>query len=424
MTRPATLTPELILPAADLRRVKYAFMYGADACYGGLSEYSLRKAEVDFDLESLGAAIDYAHDYGGRFYVTVNIFPTSAQIDTLRSRIKELAALDPDAFIASDPGVISLISKLAPQIPIHLSTQANTLNYEAIDFWHNHGVKRVVLARELSLNDIAEISKRVPEVELECFVHGAMCISYSGRCLLSNVMTGRMSNQGTCTQPCRWRYREVLLEEAKRPGEYYPATQDEHGTYIMNSKDLCLIEHLDALKAAGVKGFKIEGRNKSEYYVAVVARAYRRAISLIDDRVLSEAEKAAERDRLRIEVETANHRGYTTGFLFGDALAGETYGASAPVRNYNYVGEVLEHMSAEGRSKISVKNKIVRGDLLELVTPGDVIHFKADELFNIEGEPVATASPGNSDAYVFTKLPVVPAGTLIRKSMITPASPV
>lgn len=398
-------TPELILPAGDLNKTKFAFMYGADSVYGGLAHYSLRKAEINFTYKSLGEAIDHAHGLKKKFYITLNIFPKNSQINTLKKEIKKLAKLNPDAFIISDPGLIQVSKKLAPKIRIHLSTQANSLNYETIKFWKSQGIKRVVLARELTLEEITEIKKKVPGIELEAFVHGAMCISYSGRCLMSSIMTGRESNQGLCTQPCRWQYK-VHLEEAKRPGEYFPVEEDENGTYIMNSKDLRLIEYLDELRKAGISSFKIEGRNKSEYYVAVVARAYRKAI---------ETNNIKELKKLSKELETLNYRDYTTGFILGKAKKGETYNDRAPIKKYDFVGVLKENK--DKLYKIEVRNKIRRNDNLELITPDEIIKFKIKDFYNLRKEKVIEAHPGNKNSFIYAELPKVPLNTLIRKKI-------
>lgn len=272
--------PELVLPAGDLHRVKIAFSYGADAVYVGLDKYSLRKAEVRFTIPQIKKAIEYAHSLDKKLYVTFNIFAHNKHLKSLEKDMKAIGKFHPDAFIISDPGVVALAQKVAPKIPIHLSTQANTVNIESVEFWLRQGIKRIVLARELMLKEITEIKKAVPKMELEIFVHGAMCISYSGRCLLSAAMTGRSANLGKCAQPCRWQYK-TYLEEAKRKGEFYPIEEDEKGTYLMNSKDLCLIEHLDKIVAAGITGLKIEGRNKTDFYVASAARAYRQALAAV-----------------------------------------------------------------------------------------------------------------------------------------------
>ncbi|PIZ00782.1 peptidase U32 [bacterium (Candidatus Howlettbacteria) CG_4_10_14_0_8_um_filter_40_9] len=471
-------TPELILPAADLNKTKYAFMYGADTVYGGLPGFSLRKAEVNFTLKTLSEAIDYAHNLKNKFYITLNIFPKNNQIDTLKKEIVKLAKLNPDAFIISDPGLIQVAKKLAPKVRIHLSTQANTLNYESVKFWKSQGVKRIVLARELTLKEIAEIKKKVPAMELECFVHGAMCISYSGRCLMSSFMTGRESNQGLCTQPCRWQYRAVnskqitdnkkirvnpsienpcqsaFLEEKQRPGEYFPIEEDVNGTYIMNSKDLCLIEHLEELQKAGVSAFKVEGRNKSEYYVSIAAKSYRQAIETISNSQYPISKKKNDLKKLKEELETLNYRDYTTGFIFGKAkLMGETYNDRAPIRKYEFVGVVESQLTASSKQltgdipfpvilatarrpeseqsqkkydsgqarmtqyRIQVRNKIKKNDTLEIITPTETVKFKIKDFYNLRKEKIAEASHGNKNSYIFAELPKVPIGSLIRKKL-------
>ncbi len=395
---------ELVLPAADPERAKYAFLFGADACYGGPARYSLRKAEVDFDVQSLGETIDLAHSLGKKFYVTINIFPKDTQMAGLAETVSTIANSKPDAFIASDPGAINVIKRQAPGIPIHLSTQANTTNSESVRFWADQGIKRIVLARELTLSEISTIHKAAPEVELECFVHGAMCIAYSGRCLLSAALTGREANQGMCAHTCRWQYN---LVEQTRPGEYFPIEEDETGTYIMNSKDLCLLPHLDQLAEAGVTSFKVEGRNKTEYYVSVMARAYKEAVSLIGKNDKESAERIAE---LMDEIRTTNHRGLTTGFLFGDAHKGETFDRAVPIRGYQYVGVAANDTTSrpEGLAdyhEIKVKNKMVVGDTLEMITPLATSSFELEKMYNLRGHPVSDASPGNTMSRVFMQLP-------------------
>ena len=379
---------ELILPASGLKKTKIAFKYGADACYGGLSKYSLRKAEVNFTEKELGRAIKIAHRSGGRFYVTFNIFPHNKNLGSIQKDVIKISKFKPDAFIISDPGVISLVKKNS-KIPIHLSTQANTTNWRSVKFWKDLGVKRIILARELSLKEIKEIHEKVPNLELEVFVHGAMCISYSGRCLLSAFMTGREANLGDCAQPCRWQYKlkvnNFYLEEEKRPGEYFPIEESENGTYILNSKDLRLIQYLPDLIKAGVTGLKVEGRNKSEYYLATIARAYRKALDAINS---SEAKKVLP--ELLEETEKVAHRGYTTGFLFGQAKVGEIYKKRGPQEKYKFLGIVED--SKNCYVKLFARNQIKKGMQIEVLAPQKIYQDKVEKII-IDSEEKDVANP-------------------------------
>ncbi|PIP31295.1 peptidase U32 [bacterium (Candidatus Howlettbacteria) CG_4_10_14_3_um_filter_37_10] len=389
-----TMKSELILPAGDLYKAKIAYLYGANACYGGLAKYSLRKAEVDFDFNTLKEAIDLAHSLGKKFYVTFNIFAHNYNLEKIEEDIKKIAAFGPDAIIASDPGVINFVRENS-DVPIHLSTQANTTNWQSVKFWKDLGVKRIVLARELTTQEIKEIHNKVPDIELEVFVHGAMCVSYSGRCLLSAVMTGREANQGDCAQPCRWLYKGQI-EERLRPGEFFPIEEDEKGTYIFNSKDLRLIDHLDKLAEAGVTGFKVEGRNKSEYYVASIAYAYKHAIEGIKKGKLK-----AVLPELLEETEKINYRGYTTGFLLGKAKEGEVYPDRVSIRKYNLLG-VIEKNEKAG-AKLLTRNQYKVGDDVEVLTPDEVFHDKILDIFDKNGQ-VAIANPGTKDHIVWVKM--------------------
>jgi putative protease len=372
------MKPELILPGGDLKRVKVAFQYGADAVYVGMNKHSLRKAEVRFDVPEIGEAIKYAHNIGKRLFVTFNIFAHNEQLADIESDMKKIAAFNPDAFIMADLGVINLAKKVAPNVPIHVSTQANSVNIEDVKFWKQYGAKRVVLARELTLVEIKQIHDAVPDIELEAFVHGSMCISYSGRCLMSNYMTGRDANRGECAQPCRWNYRvysdtpstviptkagiqkvnatsldlrlrgndgkstKYFLEETMRPGEYFPIEESENGTNIMSSKDVALVTELDKVLESGVVGLKVEGRNKSEYYLASIGYTYRRALDAIAEGKFDDELRGG----LTAELQKINHRGYTTGFIYGDAKKGETYDGRSPVRDWEYVGQIISSSPA------------------------------------------------------------------------------
>ena len=397
---------ELILPAGDLYKAKIAYIYGADACYGGLAKYSLRKAEVDFDFYTLKEAIDLAHSLGKKFYVTFNIFAHNYNLEKIEEDIKKIAAFGPDAIIASDPGIINFVRENS-DIPIHLSTQANTTNWQSVKFWKDLGVKRIVLARELTIEEITEIHDKVPDIELEVFVDGAMCISYSGRCLLSAIMTGREANQGDCAQPCRWLYKGQI-EERLRPGEFFPVEEDEKGTYIFNSKDLRLIDHLDKLLNVGVTGLKVEGRNKSEYYVAVIANAYRSALEALKKGHYKEA-----LPELLEETEKINYRDYTTGFLLGKAKEGEVYPERVQIRKYNLLG-VIEKNEKTG-AKLLTRNQFKVGDEVEVLTPGEVFSDKILDIFDKNGQ-VSIANPGTKDHIVWVKLEKkYPKFSMIRK---------
>ena len=354
--------PELLLPAGNLDTLKTAVIYGADAVYIGGEAFSLRAKADNFDKESMTEAIAFAHERGVKVYVTVNIFAHNYDLPGAESYLKELSGIRPDALIVSDPGLFMMAKRLAPGIDLHVSTQMNTTNYESYLFWHELGAKRVVNARELSLKELKEIRARIPEdMEMESFVHGAMCISYSGRCLLSAYMTGRSANRGACTHPCRWNYSVV---EEKRPGEFFPVEENERGTYIFNSKDLCMIEHIPELIASGIDSFKVEGRMKTQLYVASVARAYRKAIDdYLEDPALYEQNLPLYRE----EIRKCTYREYTTGFYFGkpDETA-QIYDSNTYVKNYIFLGSVSEVLP-DGSFRIEQKNKFSVGDEIEIL---------------------------------------------------------
>jgi len=358
--------PEILAPAGNLEKLKFAVDFGADAVYLGGKLFNLRAKAGNFTLEEMARGIEYAHDRGVKVYLTLNAFARNADFPGIEEFVKEVRELSPDAFIVSDLGVLSTVRELAPEIPLHVSTQANVTNYRAVKLLKELGVSRVVLARELSVPEIAEIKEKVPEVELEVFVHGAMCMAYSGRCLLSNYLSYRESNKGACSQSCRWKY--YLVEET-RPGEFIPIEEDESGTYIFNSKDLCALPVLDRLIEAGVDSFKIEGRVKSAYYVAVTTSVYRRAVELLAES--KEAFKEAL-PRLMEELEKVSHRPYTLGFLTGGRELLQHYESSSYIRNYKFLavyrGDYWE-----------VRNPVEVGDEVELFLP-DASVFKAKVL--------------------------------------------
>lgn len=356
--------PELLMPAGNLETLKTAVIYGADAVYIGGEAFSLRAKADNFDRAAMEEGLRFAHARGAKVYVTVNIFAHNADIHGAEAYLRELGEIGPDALIVSDPGIFSLCKRLIPDMELHISTQMNNTNYETFRFWHELGAKRVVTARELSLAEIREIRERTPaSLEIESFVHGAMCISYSGRCLLSSFMAGRDANRGACTHPCRWKY--ALVEE-KRPGSYYPIEEDERGTYILNSKDLCMIGHLPELIDAGVTSLKVEGRMKTQLYVATVARTYRRALDELKE---SEALYRSHLPLYEAEVRRCTHRAFTTGFYFGkpDSDA-QIYDSSTYVHGSVYLG-MAEQVFPENYCLIEQKNKFSVGDEVELIKP-------------------------------------------------------
>lgn len=354
---------ELLAPAGNLERLKVALAYGADAVYAGGDAFSLRVRAKNFSYGDLAQGIAYTHANNKKFYLTANIIPHNEDIDEFIAFLKEANELGPDALIISDPGAFSLAKEFAPQIPIHISTQANNVNYATVNFWHKQGASRVVLARELSLQEVKTIRKKTnPALELEAFVHGAMCISYSGRCLLSSYMTGRESNSGDCAHPCRWNY---TLEEEKRPGEHFPVFENERGTFIMNSKDMCMIEHIPELIDAGVTSFKIEGRVKTEYYVATVVGAYRRAI----DAYLENPKNYRFNPVWMEELQKVSNRGYTKGFWLGNPKeSGQEYENGGYFRTYD-VAAIARGTDENGKTAFVQKNKLSIGDEVEVMAP-------------------------------------------------------
>ncbi|TCW37294.1 putative protease [Thermohydrogenium kirishiense] len=376
---------ELLSPAGDIERVKIAVNYGADAVYFGGNNYGLR-ASVGFSLDEIKYAVEYIKKYDKKAYLTVNIFPHNEDLVELPEYIYEVSKTGIDAVIVSDLGVFSVIKDVAPKLEIHISTQANNVNYRSAIFWHELGAKRIVLARELSLKEIKEIREKTPDdLELEVFVHGAMCISYSGRCLLSNYLTGRDANKGECTHPCRWKY---YLVEEKRPGQYMSIEEDDRGTYIMNSKDLCMIKYIPDIIKAGVTSLKIEGRNKSSYYVAVVTKAYRKAI----DDYLEFGDKYVFDESLLEELGKVSNRDFTTGFYFGKPGAeSHNYGTSSYIRNYNIVGMVLDYDEENGFAIVEQRNRFFLGDEVEIMGPHDMFTKVIDRMYDADGNEIKVA---------------------------------
>lgn len=353
-------TPELLAPAGNLAKLKYAINYGADAVYCGLPGFCLRVNHNQFDFEKLKKGIEFAHNKGKKVYLTVNVFAHNRHIELLNKSFVQIKDLNPNALIISDPGIISLIKQKLPDVPIHLSTQANCTNWQSAKFWYEQGVKRIILSREVTLEEIKQIHEKLPQVELEVFGHGAMCMAYSGRCMLSKYFTQRSANLGDCTQPCRWGYR-VYLEEEKRPNQFIPVEQDQDLTYIFNSKDICLIKYLDQLQDAGVCSVKIEGRAKSLYYVANTVKCYRQALDLMP---FDTEKKKKQLNELEKELAKAINRSFTTGFLFGKENCEQNIDQSHANSDYEFVGEI-ENKDGQVR----IHNAFYVGDEIEVILP-------------------------------------------------------
>lgn len=378
---------ELLAPAGDLLKLKTAIEYGADAVYLAGKNFGLRTASKNFSNEELVEAVEYCHSRDKKIYVTMNIIPHNEDMVGIEEYVNYLEEIGVDAVIAADVGMVSVIRRITNTLPVHLSTQASVTNYETVNFWYDYGLRRVILARELSLDEIAEIKNKEPsDMELEIFVHGAMCISYSGRCLLSNYMVGRDANLGDCAHACRWKYS---LVEEKRPGEYFPIEDGEDGAFILNSKDLCLLDGIDRVLETGVDSVKIEGRVKSQYYVATVIRSYRIAIDAYYNGTFTK-ELA---DELIEEIRKASHRDFTSGFAHGkpDSDA-QIYGSSSYIRNYDFVGVVLDYDLETKIATIEQRNKIETGDKLEIFGP-NTSHFDYEvvEMRNEKDEIIESA---------------------------------
>lgn len=380
---------ELLAPAGDLEKLKIAIEYGADAVYFGGQMFSLRAGAGGFTKEDMIEGLKFAHERGKKCYMTLNIFAHNEDIKPLTEYLHSIKELPIDAFLISDPGIMALIKDIIPNAEIHLSTQANMTNYATANFWYNMGLKRLVLARELSLAEIEELMKNIPEdLEIEAFVHGAMCISYSGRCLLSNFMADRDSNRGRCAHPCRWKY---ALQEEKRPGEYYPIEEDERGTYIMNSKDLCMIEHIEDLANSNIASAKIEGRNKSIFYLAIVIGAYRRAI----DAYYEDRYDDVEKEQCLIELSKASHREFTTGFYYEKADEdAQNYKSSSYVREYSFVGMIKGYDEETSMAIVEQRNKMLIGDTVEIFGP-DCRAFEQiiTEMYDLETREALKSAP-------------------------------
>lgn len=391
------LKPELLVPAGNMDKLKVGLQYGADAFYMGMPSFSMRSRINNFDENSIMEAVRMVRKADKKFYVTVNIYPRGNKVDAFKKHLKFLNdKMKPDAVIVADAGVFEMVREYAPKIPIHMSVQANVLNYRAVKFWQKQGATRIILPRELMLSEIKEIHENVPKMELEFFVHGAICVAYSGRCLLSAYMTGRDANQGICAHNCRWNYKvreghEYALEEEQRPGEFYPIEEDESGTYIMNSKDMCALPYLKELVDSGICSFKVEGRNKTEYYLATVTKAYRQAI---DD--MMSGKKFNK--KLLDEVNKSANRGFIPGFLFGFPGKGNVdLFKSSPNQTYKVVGLIKgksKVVKGDDMYEVEIRNRLEKGETVEVMSPDDQFEMKLSEIYDLEGNIENTVHGG------------------------------
>ena len=406
---------ELLIPAGSLDVLKTAVIYGADAVYLGGEAFGLRAKAKNFTNEEIMEGIKFAHDHGVKVYITANILAHNDDLPGVEAYFEELKTIRPDALIISDPGVFTIAKRVLPDMEIHISTQANNTNYGTYLFWHELGAKRVVSARELSLKEIKEIRAHIPEdMEIESFIHGAMCISYSGRCLLSNFFTGRDANQGACTHPCRWKYSVV---EETRPGEYMPVYENERGTYIFNSKDLCMIEHVPEMIDAGIDSFKIEGRMKTALYVATVARTYRKAI---DDYLKDPALYEENMSWYQEQISNCTYRQFTTGFFYGKPTQeAQIYDNNTYIKEYTYLGIVGE-TNEEGKYCISQRNKFSVGEQIEVMKPnGDNIEATVKSIQDEEGNQMESAPHPKQILYIDLGIKLDRYDILRRKEPVT-----
>ena len=403
--------PELLAPAGDPEKLKTAIEYGADAVYFGGEDYSLRSASDNFSDDDMRECVKYAHDRGKKCYLTLNIYAHNGDIEPMREYLRRIKEIPLDAFLVSDPGVLSILREEIPDAHVHLSTQANMTNYMAAEFWKKQGVERLVLARELSFDEIREIREKT-DIELEAFIHGAMCISYSGRCLLSNFLSSRDANKGLCSHPCRWKYS--LMEE-KRPGEYFPVEEDSHGTYFMNSHDLCMIEHIPDLVKSGLSSLKIEGRMKTMYYVATVVRAYRLAI----DEYFRDPDNYTFDPELLREVEKVSHRHFTTGFFYGDPKgSAQNYSSSSYIKTYSFTGKVISYDERTGFAAVEQRNKMDVGDVIEVFGPGDNTFSQVlGEMYDLDTGERLMSAPHAQQMLKIKMEKSVGAGWLLRKKI-------
>ena len=406
--------PELLAPAGNMEKLLIAVHYGADAVYLGGQVFGLRNKADNFTIDEMARALDYCRSKKVRAYLTINSYPRNDSLTELEDYLGQIARLPFDAYIVADPGVIDAVRQVSPERELHLSTQANTINWRSAKFWMEQGVSRINLAREMNLDDISETVAKVSGMQFEVFVHGALCISFSGRCLISSILTGRDANQGECTHPCRWSYH--LVEET-RPGEYFPVMEDENGTFIFNSRDLCLLEHIPALCASGAHSFKIEGRMKGINYVASVLRVYRQAL----DEYMENPSGWRCRSEWLGELGKLSHRGYTTGFLFGQPRnVGQEY-QSAYIRSHDFIG-IVDDVQGGGNLVIGVRNRIKAGDPIEFIGPGmrsDTLILQHFSILSERGE-VLPAEVANPNSRILLNVPfAVEAGDLLRREKVS-----
>lgn len=402
---------ELVAPGGSLTKIEYVYHFGADAAYVGHPDFSLRARLNDFSGANLKKAVALARRQKKKIYFTLNIYAHERHLAGIKKHLALIKEIKPDAVIVSDPGIINLFKKYAPKIRIHLSTQANTTNSEAVKFWQSRGVSRIVLAREVTLEEIKKIKKACPRMELEYFVHGAMCMSLSGRCLLSKWMRDRSANLGDCVQPCRWPYHVTHNAERGTKNKEVVIEEDEHGTYLLNSKDLCLIEHIDKLIKAGINALKIEGRTKSVFYAAVTAKAYRRTIDAVMNKKSGKGQGKAAKDE-KAELEKLSNRGYTTGFVFGKEKWENNFGCSHQESKHQFVGEIIGE-SKNGWHKIKAHNALEAGEKIEIISPKNVSVSEVLEIKNEKREPAKSAHGGSKSIY-FIRL----TGGFSRKSLL------
>jgi putative protease len=397
---------ELLAPAGNMEKLKMAILFGADAVYLAGNEFGLRTASDNFSFDEMKEGVEFCHERGKKVYLTMNIIPHNDDIKKAPGFLRKAAGTGIDAVIVSDPGMFSVVKETIPDLPVHISTQASNTNIQSVKFWHDMGASRVVLARELSLAEIREIHKNIPgDMQLEAFVHGAMCISYSGRCLLSNYFTGRDANKGDCAQPCRWKY--YLMEE-KRPGEYFPVEEEERGTFIFNSKDLCMIQYIPELIESGITSMKIEGRVKSSFYVATVVKAYRNAIDAYYN-------KQPFKDEWFEEIKKVSNRDFTTGFYFQKPSDKDhNYATSSYIRNFEFIGIVKGYDEKNGLVEIEQRNHFKIGDKVEVLPPqGEVKEFVVSQMLDSEGNHI-NAAP---HPQMLVKIPMMrlPVNSILRK---------
>jgi U32 family peptidase len=412
---------ELLAPAGSLEKLKYAIHYGADAVYCGVPDFSLRVRINQFSEKDIEKAAKYAHNHKKKIYITLNIYAHNQYLPRIEKHLKFLSKLGIDGVIVSDPGIINLVKKYLPRVDIHLSTQANATNWQAVKFWQSQGVKRIILAREVTLGEIREIREKVPEIELEYFIHGAMCMSYSGRCILSKWMTGRSANLGDCSQPCRWAYHETynikhktrgiktkrVVEELK--GYEVDLEEDQHGTYFFNSYDLNLIEHVNELIKAGVDCLKIEGRAKSAYYAAIVTRAYRKVLDNLNSKSLGIIVKEQKK-----ELYNLANRGYTTGFLL-EKEPEHNFSGKMQGGKWKFVGEIIGRKN--DLNILRIHNEIYLGDKIEAITPEKNIQVKIIKIYNDKMQVIKEAHGGHDMKYYFEFSKILPEKSLIRKKL-------